>query len=102
MPLKLLLFASGVVAVSFFSHLPSLWYLCLLLPLAIASWRWRICRFGLAFSLGVAWGVYAGHQLVAMQLPEQWAGEDLLVTGQIQGLPKHDDHRQRFSLRVHT
>jgi predicted membrane metal-binding protein len=63
---------------------------------------WRICRFGLAFSLGVAWGVCAGQQLVDMQLPEEWVGQDFLVTGQIQGLPKHDDHRQRFALRVHT
>lgn len=102
MPLKLLLFASGVVAVSFFSHLPPLWCLYLLLPVAISSWRWRICRYVLALCLGLAWGVYAGQQLVDMQLPEEWVGQDLLVTGQIQGLPKHDDHRQRFALRVHT
>src|SRR6187431_2705842 len=99
MPIKLLLFALGVIAVSFSSQLPSLFSLLLLFP-SLLLWRWQLGRYGLALLFGVAWGIYTGHSLLNMQLAEELVGKDLVVMGQIQGLPEQDQHRLRFNFRV--
>ena len=102
MPFVLLLFSLGVIAVSFAPQLPSLWSALLLLPLLVACWRWRKMRYCFALSLGLVWGIYTGHSLLAMQLDDDLAGKDLIVTGNIQGLPERDDRRVRFNLRVNS
>ena len=100
MPIKLLLFALGVIAVSFFPDLPPLLSVLLCFPLFFVLWRRRLAHYWLALLLGVAWGVYSGHNLVSMQLPEELAGKDLIVTGQIQGIPEQDLKRIGFNFRV--
>ena len=100
MPIKLLLFSFGVIAVSAFPRLPSLWCLILLLPLAAWCCYWQHARHLLALCLGLAWGVYSGHSLCNMQLADELVGKDLTVTGYVQGLPESDGRRQRFNLRV--
>jgi competence protein ComEC len=100
MPIKLLLFSFGVIAVSFSPRLPSLWYLILLLPLTAWCCYWQRARYLLALCLGLSWGIYSGHSLCNMQLADELVGRDLTVTGYIQGLPELDGRRQRFNLRV--
>ncbi len=100
MPFALLLFSLGVIAVSFFPRLPPLWSLYFVFPLLILSWRWRCIRYWLALSCGLVWGGYAGQSLLAMQLDDRLAGKDLIVAGQIQGLPKQNNRLLRFNLRV--
>lgn len=102
MPFALLLFSLGVIAVSFAPQLPPLWSLVLLFPLLVACWRWWNARYWFALSLGLAWGIYTGHSLLAMQLDDDLAGKDLIVTGHIQGLPERDDRRLRFNFRVNS
>lgn len=102
MPFALLLFSLGVIAVSFAPQLPPLWGLLLLFPLFISCWRWRAMRYCFALSLGLAWGIAVGHGLLAMQLDDDLAGKDLIVTGYVQGLPERDDRRLRFNLRVNS
>lgn len=102
MPVALLLFSLGVTAVSFAPQLLPLWSLLLLLPLWVMCWRWRQMRYCFALSLGLAWGIYTGHSLLAMQLDDDLAGKDLIVTGHIQGLPERDERRVRFNLRVNS
>jgi competence protein ComEC len=102
MPFALLLFSLGVIAVSFAPQLPPLWSLVFLFPLFVACWRWRTMRHCLAISLGLAWGIAVGHSLLAMQLDDDLAGKDLIITGHIQGLPERDDRRLRFNLRVNS
>lgn len=102
MPLVLLLFSAGVIAVSFFSYLPPLWSLFGLLPLLTVCWRWPAFRYVLAFVSGLAWGVYSGHGVLAIQLVDEMVGKDVVVTGQIQDLPEQDDRRLRFNLRVES
>lgn len=102
MPLMLLLFSAGVIAISFFSYLPSLWCLVGLLPLLAMCWRWSTWRYVLALASGLAWGIYSGHNLLAIQLADEMVGKDLVVTGQIQDLPEQDDRRLRFNLRVES
>src|SRR5687768_2198551 len=100
MPIKLLLFALGVIAVSFFPGLPPLLSVLLCFPLFLVLWRRRLAHYWLALLLGVAWGIYSGHNLVSMQLAEELAGKDLIVTGQIQGIPEQDLKRIGFNFRV--
>jgi competence protein ComEC len=102
MPIKILLFSLGVIAVSFSPQLPPLWCVILLLPLAAVCGYWWRARYLLALFLGLAWGIYSGYSLLNMQLADELAGKDLIVTGQIQGLPEQDDRRLRFNLRVNS
>ncbi|MEN0038687.1 MAG: DNA internalization-related competence protein ComEC/Rec2 [Cellvibrio sp.] len=102
MPLALLLFSAGVISVSFFSQLPPLWCLLCLFPLALAGWRWSLLRYVFALASGLAWGIYSGHNLLAIQLADEFAGKDLIVIGQIQGLPELDERRLRFDFRVNS
>jgi competence protein ComEC len=102
MPIKILLFSLGVIAVSFSPRLPPLWCVILLLPLAAVCGYWWRARYLLALFLGLAWGIYSGYSLLNMQLADELAGKDLIVTGQIQGLPEQDDRRLRFNLRVNS
>ncbi len=100
MPIKLLLFALGIVAVSFFPRLPPLSALLFLFPIILVLWRWPRGRHGIALLCGLAWGVYTGHSLLEMQLAEELVSKDLIVTGQIQGVPEQDNRRLRFNFRV--
>ena len=102
MPRVLLLFALGVIAVSYFPILPPLWCLSLLIfPLAV-WWRWPKTGYWLALIAGLAWGIYAGHMLLGIQLDEEFIGKDIQITGYIQGLPEQTGRRQRFNLDVES
>ena len=100
MPLKLILFSFGVIAVSFFPQLPPLYSLLVFYLPIFACWRWGVSRYFLVFMLGIAWGVYTGHNLLDMQILDDLVGQDLIVTGHIQGLPERDERRVRFNFRV--
>ncbi|MFC3116968.1 DNA internalization-related competence protein ComEC/Rec2 [Cellvibrio fontiphilus] len=99
MSLKLLVFSLGVIAFSFSPQLLSLWWIALLIPIFLSALVWPRLWFVLAFGLGLAWGLTAGHDLVDQQLPEALVGQDLQVTGHISGLPERDSRRLRFDFR---
>ena len=79
MPLKMLLFALGVIAFGYSPYLPSLWWLLCLLPLFLCCWYWPRLWYGAALVAGVAWGIVAGHQLQQQQLPAEFVGRDVVV-----------------------
>ncbi len=100
MSLKLIVFSLGVIAFSYSPQLFSLWWILLLAPLSAAAFYWPRLWFPVAFGAGLAWGLVSGHNLVDQQLAEELVGRDLLVRGQISGLPERDSHRLRFDFRV--
>lgn len=100
MPLKLLLFSLGVIALGYSPSLISLCWILLLAPLAWAAFYWPRLWHVVAFCTGLAWALLAGHNLLGQQLPEELVGRDLLVRGQISGLPERDVQRLRFDFRV--
>ena len=51
-------------------------------------------------ALGLFWGILSGHLLLKGNLPEQYDGEDILVSGTISGLVDRNDRLSRFALRV--
>lgn len=102
LPLKFLFFTFGVIAVGYVPYLPALgWVLCLL-PLTLCCFIWPRIWYSLAFGVGVAWGIIAGHHLSDQQLKEEFAGRDLVISGQIKGLPERDEQRLRFDFSVHS
>lgn len=100
MPVKILLFSAGVVAFSYAPFLPPIGWILLLLPCLCMSIFWSPLRYFCALGAGLVWGIVAGHGLADEQLPEHLVGRDLLVTGQVSGLPERDEQRLRFTLRV--
>lgn len=100
MPIRLVLFAIGVITVSFFPRLPPL---ALLWGLPVAAFlliRFTRHYWLVAPLLGLGWGIYSGHQLVAMQLDDSLVGTSVKVVGVIADLPDTSDQRLRFNLNV--
>lgn len=98
--LLLLVFSAGILVASYLPVLPSLYTLwllpfCFLVGLA---WRWFIYFFAIA--LGVGWGIFSGHQLLATQLDSHLEGQTLEVSGWVMDIPDSDSHKTRFLLRV--
>ena len=77
--------------------LPSLIWAWLLLPLALAAWRWP--RFGLPILFllaGFLWATLRAGHLLADQLPAELEGVDLRVEGRIADLPVAGERGLRF------
>ncbi|MGV6807415.1 MAG: DUF4131 domain-containing protein, partial [bacterium] len=50
--------------------------------------------------LGVSYGLWHGHSLIADQLPESHNRVDVMVSGVVTGLPKINGNRARFYFRT--
>lgn len=101
MSIHLLLFSIGVIAVSFFPQLPPL-YLLWLLPICVLIMQRLRLYPCIALLTGLAWGIFSGHQLIAMQLDESFVGTDVQVIGVITDLPEKNHQRLRFSLNIRS
>lgn len=102
MPLKFLFFTCGVIAVGYAPYLPALWWVLCLLPLILCSFIWPRFWYSVALGSGIVWGMVAGHQLLDQQLKEEFVGRDLVISGQVNGLPERDEQRLRFDFGVHN
>lgn len=112
MPIRFVLFAFGVITASGLPQLPPPTSALLLIPLLLLAFYLRFSPTPIfrllggslvhvaIFILGCCWGIYCGHGLLRMQLPETKTGHDFVVTGFIDDLPQTDPHRTRFILKV--
>lgn len=102
MPALLLSFASGILISGFFSRLPPLSCLLLLIPLLllVIVFRYRLLTLVFALALGAAWGVIYGHYAIGNILPESLSGKDVWITGRIVDLPLTEERRERFWVDV--
>lgn len=96
----LLLFSLGILCVSYFPVLPSCYWLVLLIPMLLLIRVWQRFLFAVVYAFGIAWGVIAGHQLLAQQLDADDEGKLIPVNGWIEGIPLNDADKVRFVLRV--
>jgi len=81
--------------------LPSLAWAWLLLPLALAAWRWP--RFGLPMLFllaGFLWVTLRAGSLLADKLPTALEGTDLRVEGRIADLPVVSERGLRFAFDI--
>ncbi|MDH3309225.1 MAG: DNA internalization-related competence protein ComEC/Rec2 [Gammaproteobacteria bacterium] len=93
-------FLVGVLWVQQLAALPSLWWSLLLLPLlGLALWRplWFMVLF---FVAGVTWMSFRAGLILEEDLPRELEGQDLVVEGMIDDIPRRADYGQRFELEV--
>lgn len=91
----------GMVGMLWQPRLPASWVLWLLLVAGLFAWWWPSRgRWVGAWLAGLAWaGLHATWSL-GVQLPTAWEGREVIVAGQVVGLPEPQARRTRFLLRV--
>ena len=106
---RIMALATGIACVSFFPALPSLFLTMGFLFLALLG----LCYYrGYGYSclvywaIGLAYGVFWGHLLLASLLPVEWESKPITLTGKVIGLPEHylryGQWVQRFEFAVTT
>jgi competence protein ComEC len=90
----------GIFSVAWWSLLPSLEASLVVLVCCIPLWTVGKLKLPLFFLLGVFWGICCAHLLLKHSLPEEFDGEDILLSGTIVGLVDSNSKRSRFSFRV--
>ncbi len=122
MPILLLMFCGGVIATRFFAQLPAAGLLgggllglaAMQVAAARLPWRrWvgppmaaavRRCghglKLGLAWALGVSWASWVAAAALQVVLPPMLEKKDVVVVGQVVGVPTARDGTQRFDFAV--
>ncbi len=109
MTLRLLCFSLGVILVGYLSELPPLILTLSIFASAISLVLFRkklasLISFSITvigfFVAGCTFGIVAGYQLLASQLPDSMAERDIVVEGQVINLPQENDRRQLFTLKL--
>ena len=92
---------SGMVAMLWQPALPAALVLWLLLAAGLALW-WTACRWRWigAVLAGAAWAGLHATWSMGVQLPVSWEGREVVVRGQVVGLPEPQARRTRFLFRV--
>lgn len=97
----MLAFLAGILLVQQMAALPSLAWAWLLLPLALAAWRWpRIGLPMLFLCAGFLWVTLRAGILLADRLPTELEGVDLRVEGRIADLPVASERGLRFAFDI--
>jgi competence protein ComEC len=109
MYLSTLAFLAGIMTLPFWTHIPNLlWFLPALCITALVWWRFNTrlpktisqCLF--IAILGCLFILWRSEQLLQWQLPTDWEGKTITVTGMVDSLPKIDDGNIQFELLTQT
>jgi len=109
MTLRLLCFSLGIILVGYLPELPPLIFTCstLAITLILTLLRKKLTHLLFSFvtvicffTAGITFGVIAGYQLLAIQLPDSLAEKDIVVEAQVIDLPQENNRRQLFTLKV--
>ncbi|MBN8921832.1 MAG: DNA internalization-related competence protein ComEC/Rec2 [Rhodanobacter sp. 68-29] len=88
----------GVLAAQWLPTLPPAWLsFLLLLPVAVAFWRWPRWRLPMCVCAGALWAMHAGADAMHARLPRALEGRDFVVTGHIDELPLKRGDATRFA-----
>lgn len=94
-------FLLGILCLQWFHILPaSAWIMLLALSIPAALWLplpWRLLGWGLS---GFLWCLWSAHQILAVSLPPELEGRDLIVEGRVADLPEQRERRIRFLFDV--
>ena len=95
-----LCFLAGVFALQQCAALPSAW-MAALLPAAVFGW-WRGGRLGFiaACAAGFLYALLRAQILAPDTLPPDWEGKNLVVEGEVAGLPDAQSERTRFEFDI--
>ena len=95
----------GVFSVAWWPWLPSFWVslgLFIVLLSLCAFFRLRGSIWLVSLSAGMLWGIFYGHQILNKSLPEQFSGEEFLISGRIISLVDSNSARSRFSFAAES
>ncbi len=95
-----LCFLAGIFAFQQCASLPNPW-LAVLLPVAVFGW-WRggCVAFFAACAAGFLYALLRAQILAPDTLPSEWEGQDLVVVGEVAGLPDAQRERTRFEFDI--
>lgn len=97
----LLAFCGGVISLCFFAQLPPLaWTGFAALILLLISLRWACWRAVAALAVGLCWANIAATANLNTALPRALEKQDVVISGQVVGIPKVTDRYQRFDFAV--
>ncbi|MET0065239.1 MAG: ComEC/Rec2 family competence protein, partial [Candidatus Thiodiazotropha sp.] len=92
-------FVAGAAGFHLLSATPGLWWTALCLP-ALLLWRTPRLRPWVAVWLGGCWSLVQVNDQMAHWLPRHLEGQDLILQGIVEDLPRVDARLQRFQLKV--
>ena len=99
MRLATLAFLSGIILLQGMATLPvdrNLWWIILCLPL----FTLRLLRLPLFILLGFGWALFRSQLILQQNLPTELEKTDVLVTGELIGLPRFQGRYQQFQFQV--
>jgi len=102
---RLLFFSIGIILAGYVPELPSFLFIFLLLAAAFLIALLSHKRFAISWSVfalvvGLAYGLIAGHNLLAIQISDKFVERDVIVEGRVVDLPQLNNRRQLFTFKV--
>ncbi|KPJ67898.1 MAG: hypothetical protein AMJ43_02860 [Coxiella sp. DG_40] len=94
----ILIFFIGITFLQFFSQLPNLfWVLLLLTVMFICSLFFKYLKIIFVFLLGFTWCLSCAHRILEWSLPKSLEGRYITVIGYIASLPQIEEHWEKFT-----
>jgi competence protein ComEC len=90
----------GIFSVAWWPGLPSFEVSLVMLVCSIPLWAIGRLKLPLCLFMGMLWGIFSAHLLLADVLPAEFDGEDVLLSGTIVGLVDSNAKRSRFAFSV--
>jgi len=87
-------FCAGILSVQLLTDLPANSILLLSVFLLVAAYK--KARWLSLFMLGFVWAAFYAASLANLQLPKELEGKEILIVGEVTGLPTSDDRVTRF------
>jgi len=102
MIIQSLAFLLGILMLQHFTHLPHLYWVGILLSVAIAlAWFFKKSFYGLiALMLGFSWALWYSHHNLDEGIPKDIEGKTIEVTGYIASLPVYSEHGVSFLFNI--
>jgi len=95
-------FLGGILLVQQLSALPSLWWLLLLLPVAVLAWYVPRLLVVVFFIAGAGWATVRGGIILDDRLLPALESRDLVVAGTVADIPRTADYGMRFEFDIDT
>ncbi len=92
-------FLAGATLTLMADRLPGYWVLALAPPLLWLFWRWPAWRFLWSLALGACWTIAQAQAALHPRLPAALEGVDLVLEGEILGVPEQYPDKARFLFR---
>jgi len=99
MLLSVLSFFLGIVGLQQWAMLPSVWSLLVIFLLALVGLYFKQKRIAF-FLLGFVWAGAFSAYFLSHSLAPELQGKELLIKGDVVGLPEYNDRRVRFDFKV--